>query len=114
MRIPCICIDAKNKPKEVDSKFWITEGEIYHVNLLMRNKIQDTPTIKMYSVGLEEVQMDETCLPYQYYRIDRFAFRPEDISKLIELGKLCSEVDWDSPIDIDELIGKPKELELLN
>lgn len=67
--IPCICVDAKNKPKEIPQDKWPSEGSEYHVNhiFVMRNQnnIQ----------GCELSEFDISMYaPYNCYRLSRFGF----------------------------------------
>jgi len=94
--IPCICIDDKNRPKEVPPQMWIMEGIEYHITHVQyftkQNNIQ--------GVYLHEVKI-KNCPPYEAYRLSRFAFKEEDVPKLIQLMKDCTELN---DIDINKLL----------
>ena len=87
--IECICIDDKHKPFQIPDSMWIKEGEKYTIVNITRHPNQNN----IKGVELAEVSMDETCLPYQFYRLGRFAFNPEDIPRLIEFMHECTELD---------------------
>jgi len=49
---------------------------------------------------LDEIDLDESCSPYSFFLAKRFAFRQEDLQRLIEFIKECTEVN----ISIKELM----------
>lgn len=95
--IPCICIDDTDKPSQIPKSKWVKEGKKYHVVYTVWSL-----TSKKLGVYLDEISLDETCLPYEYFSIDRFAFNIEDIDKLEKLIQDCSESDF----SMDELMGE--------
>lgn len=104
MKVPCICIDAKNKPKEIPLNMWSSEGIEYHIIHVYYLRSQG-----IQGVELEEVKL-KNCDPYNSYRITRFAFRVEDVVKLIELMKECTELN---EIDINKLLEETLKEEIL-
>lgn len=70
-----LCINAKNKPNDIQNKNWVVEGEEYTVLKLLKN----TFTKEQY-YSLAEVKPDA---PYGGYKVNRFAI-PEN-----ELEKYC-------------------------
>lgn len=102
MKVECICIDAKNRPSEVPLNMWISEGIQYTIVHIYRLSLQNN----ILAVELEEVKI-KGCEPYEFYRLDRFAFTEESFKKLIELMKACSELN---DINIQEIV---KDLELI-
>lgn len=100
--IKCICINDSKKPKQIPKSKWIKEGEVYHV-------IYTIWSITSNKVGvyLHEVSLDEECLPYEYFSIDRFMFDIDDLYKLKELIKNCSDAEF----SIEELM---EQTEILN
>ncbi len=104
MKVPCLCIDAKNRPQEIPLNKWISEGIQYTIL-----HIGTTVNRKILTCTLLEVTLDETCKPYDGYRLDRFAFKEEDIPKLLELMKSCSELNG---LNINELLEE-SQLEIL-
>tara|TARA_B100001146_G_C16027980_1_gene368029 strand:- start:107 stop:433 length:327 start_codon:yes stop_codon:yes gene_type:complete len=104
--VPCICIDAKNKPKEIPQEKWPVEGDKYHINhvfiMVNQNGIQ----------GCELSEFDISMhAPYNCYRLSRFAFKPEDLGKLIALIKECAQLNGIPDINIEELT---RELETVD
>ena len=95
MKVECICIDSKNKPVEIPLNKWIKENEIYNITHIY-NQIQQQG-IK----GVELLEFDIfECIPFNCYRLDRFAFTAENLKKLIEMMKDCTELN---DINIDNL-----------
>ena len=87
--IEAICIDASNKPNDIPNNKWLVEGEIYHiiytVTVLPQRKL---------AFHLAELELDESCHPYEYFLSTRFAIHEEDIEKLNELIQDCSDADF--------------------
>ena len=99
--IECICIDDKNKPKEIPSRKWVKAGEQYHVIFTCTVLPQ-----KLLAFQLAEIELTDAELPYEYFNSNRFAFTEENLLKLIELIKDCNDIDF----SMDELL-KQTELE---
>jgi nuclear transport factor 2 (NTF2) superfamily protein len=93
--IPCICINDKNRPKEIPVNKWIKEGQEYHV-------IYTVWSIPSNTLGLhlDEIWLDDCCPPYEFFKADRFAFTEENLKLLIELIKDCNDTDF----SMDELL----------
>lgn len=101
--IKCICINAKNKPPQVPFKKWVVEGNQYHVIAMIWDKR------KILGVHLSEIDLDETCAPYDLFRISRFVFNDADLDKLKALGEDCADINWDE----DSHLLKEIELETI-
>lgn len=99
--VPCICINAKNKPDTIPDKQWINEGSMYHITFIYYHTVQG-----IQGVELKEVNLNG-CDPYESYRLDRFAFTIDGLKQLFALMKSCTELN---DLDIEELI---KEQELI-
>jgi len=99
--VECICIDDKNRPKEIPINKWVKKDEkyniIYTVKVLPQNEV---------GVVLSEIELTDNELPYEYFLLRRFAFTEENLQKLIELIKDCNDTDF----SIDELL-KQTQLE---
>ena len=102
MNVSCLCINNKNRPKEILPQNWINQGTEYTINYVYYHVNQG-----IQGVTLNEVQTKS--LEYTSYRLDRFAFTQEGINQLIELMKECTEL---GKIDIEQLI-KESNLELI-
>jgi hypothetical protein len=63
-----ICINDANRPKQVPVEKWVKKGEMYTVIAttmmnIQRNKI---------GLKLAEIELDQSCFPYEYFSADRF------------------------------------------
>jgi len=103
--IPCICIDAIGKPKEILAGEWIQKGFKYHITHIYRHPLQGD----ILACELREVRLTKKSKPYETYRLSRFAFKPEDLEALKELALSCSELN---ELDIEKLF-EVNELEIL-
>ena len=93
--IKCICIDDKIKPKEIPANKWIKKGNEYNIIYTLTVMPQ-----KQLAVHIHEIELDETCAPYEYFLAKRFAFTHEDMHKLMQMIEDCSEIEF----SIDELM----------
>lgn len=93
--IPCICIDDKNKPNEVPANKWVKKGKEYNV-------IYTTTVMpqKQLALHLYEIELDETCAPYEYFLARRFAFTYDNMQKLMQMIEDCSDIEF----TVDELM----------
>lgn len=103
--IPCICIDAKNKPSEILIQNWISEGMKYHIIHVFKQMNKEQLGIK--GVLLREVNTKSE--KYNCYRLDRFAFTEKSIEDLIELMNICTGLD---EVNIKQLIEE-SDLQLI-
>jgi hypothetical protein len=87
--IECICIDDKNKPKEIPESKWVKEGDTYNVIFTLTVLPQ-----KELAFHLAEIELTDAELPYEYFLAKRFAFTEENLYKLIELIKDCNDTDF--------------------
>ena len=78
-----MCINDKNKPKEIPQEKWVQSGEIYTL-------IEAQPLLSSNSLGfvLAEITLGEDCFPYHYFNPDRFAPIDEQ-----EMNALEAELD---------------------
>jgi hypothetical protein len=93
--VKCICINDKNRPKEIPIKKWLKKGQEYHIIYTVTVLPQ-----KQLAFHLHEISLDECCVPYEYFLAHRFAFTEENLLLLMELIKDCSDTDF----SMDELI----------
>lgn len=96
MKVPCLCIDDKNRPKEILPQNWINENIEYHIT-----HVYYYPKQGIQGVLLEEVSTKSNV--YDSYRINRFAFTEESFEQLKQLMSLCTELN---SVDIDKLLEK--------
>ena len=87
--IDCICINDSNKPTQIPKDKWLVKGEKYHVIYTVTVLPQ-----KELAFHLHEIELDETCHPYEYFLANRFAFTQDGLKKLIQLIKNCSDTDF--------------------
>lgn len=104
--IECICIDAKNKPKEIPKDKWLIEGNKYHITYIYN-------MIKQGIMGctIAEKSIDDL-LPYNCYSLKRFAFTEEGIKAVIKMASTCAEFN-DFDLTEFERIAE-RELAILN
>ncbi len=95
-KIRCICINDANKPNEIKPNLWIKKGEQYTITHIYYHYQQG-----IQGCELKEVQLDDSCFPYQSFALTRFAIAKDDIPKLIQMIKDCSDLN---DIDVKELI----------
>jgi hypothetical protein len=98
--IKCICINDKNRPSKVPAEKWVKEGEEYTVIFTLVVLPQKT-----LAVQIDEIDLDESCRPYSFFLANRFAFRAEDLEKLIEFIRECSQVN----MSIKDLLNQTHE-----
>ena len=102
MSVECICINDQNKPRAIPKSKWLVKGQTYTV-------LYTTIVLpqKQLAFHLAEIELDESCKPYEYFLAHRFAFTEENLKKLIELIKDCN----DTAFSMDELL---KETDLID
>ena len=87
--ISCICINDKNRPRQIPQSKWVKEGQEYHIIYTVTVLPQ-----KQLAFHLYEIELDESCAPYEYFLAHRFAFTEENLKLLMELIKDCSDTDF--------------------
>lgn len=87
--IKCICIDNDNRPSAVPEEKWLEKGKEYTLAFTMTVHPQ-----KKLAFQVQEIDLDESCSPYTWFLASRFAFRQEDIGKLIEFIKDCNKITF--------------------
>lgn len=101
--IECICIDDANRPHEIPLEKWCKKGVRYKITHVYKMALQGN----ILGCSIYELPLGEDCAPYEMFRMSRFAFSVDDVSKVIELAKLCSDLDG---LDIEELIEEQLEV----
>jgi len=96
--VKCVCINDKHKPKEIPAQKWVTEGNEYTVVAIYK-MVQPGAVL---GVILASPTLDETCAPYECFRIGRFGFSLKDIPALIELIKNCDDLQDFDPMKLLE------------
>jgi hypothetical protein len=101
--VECICVNAKGRPKEIPSNKWLVEGNTYTVIYTVVVLPQ-----RQLAFHLEEIDLDETCKPYEYFLANRFAFTEENLEKLMELIEDCNKTSF----SIEELMTQTELAEI--
>ena len=99
--IEAICIDASGKPNNIPNNKWLQEGKVY--NIIYTTTVLPQEEL---AVSLAEINLDDSCYPYQYFLFSRFAIRRDDVADFENMIIDCIEAD----ISVKELM---KELNLV-
>jgi hypothetical protein len=84
-----VCVDAKNRPKEIPAHLWLESEELYTVKSVQ--KMENQPGV--IGLVLVEIDLPLEC-PYDSFRSDRFRPATEDDYAAIEAVKaLLEEVE---------------------
>ena len=102
MSVECICINDSDRPGEIPKHKWLKKNEKYTVIYTVTVLPQ-----KQLAFMLEEIELDETCHPYEYFLANRFAFTEDNLKKLIELIKDCNDTDF----SMEELLEQAELIE---
>lgn len=93
--VEVICIDGKNKPKEIPESKWLKEGNKYNVIFTVVCLPQ-----KELGFCLAEIELTESEMPFEFFLAKRFGITEENIEKMLELIKYCSDTNF----SIEELM----------
>ncbi len=86
--IKCICINDKDKPNDIPQNKWVKKGQEYTIIFTIMVLPQET-----LAVQLEEIDLDETCSPYEYFLAERFMFDIDDIQEFIDFIEECTDIN---------------------
>jgi hypothetical protein len=86
--IRCICIDDRDRPADFPLSKWVKDGEAYHINFAQVVLPQG-----IIAFQLEEIDLDESCYPYQYFAGNRFVIDARDKKKLERLVMDCADAN---------------------
>ena len=98
--VKCICINDKNRPSKVPANKWVKEGNEYTIIFTIVVLPQKT-----LAVQLEEIDLDESCMPYEFFLANRFAFTKDELEKLIALIEECNDIS----LSIKDLLKQTNE-----
>ena len=97
--VKCICINDNGRPKSIPPEKWVQnemEYTIVFASFLMpQNEL---------GLQLKEVNLDDSCFPYEYFLANRFVFYKDDFDKLVEFIKDCGDMN----VSVKELIKQTK------
>jgi len=87
--VKAYCIDDSGKPENFRQSKWLKKGQEYEI-------IYTCLCLPQREIGchLAELELGEQELPYTYFLLKRFAFTKENLLKLLELIKNCTETDF--------------------
>lgn len=91
-----MCINDANRPKEIPPHLWIKKDQKYHITHIFWHYQQ-----KINGVELAEIFLDDSCFPYQAFALNRFRVPQEEMKKLFQMLKNCTDLN---DIEIGELI----------
>jgi hypothetical protein len=63
-----VCINDSNRPSKIPQEKWVVKGKSYTVEFAVKLNIQ----VGKVGYKLAEIDLDETCFPYQYFSAERF------------------------------------------
>lgn len=98
--VKCICINDKNRPSKIPQEKWLKEGEEYTIIFTLIVLPQKT-----LAVQLDEIDLDESCMPYEFFLANRFAFTKEELEKLIAFIEECNHIS----LSIKDLLKQTNE-----
>jgi hypothetical protein len=98
-----MCVDDTQKPIQIPQNKWIVKNETYHITHIFK-QIQQ-PGIQGAEIAERDLSMH---FPYNCFRLDRFAFRKEDLPKVFQMIQDCSELN---DIDISTLVESLETIE---
>jgi hypothetical protein len=87
--IKCLCVNDKDKPNQIPNEKWIEMGKEYTLLFSMTVLPQ-----KQLAFQLNEIDLDDSCSPYTWFLAKRFAFRQDDLDKLVEFIKECNKITF--------------------
>jgi hypothetical protein len=87
--IKCVCINDKDKPSKIPQNKWLEEGREYTLAFSMTVLPQ-----KQLAFQVQEIDLDDSCSPYTWFLANRFAFREEDLDRLVEFIKDCNKITF--------------------
>ena len=84
-----LCINDAGKPVQIPQSKWIQSMVEYCPIRICRMAKQSD----ILGVELAEIDLDESCAPYELFRLNRFAYNPVDLEELKELIAMTNERD---------------------
>ena len=88
MSVKCICVNDKNCPIEISPQKWIKKDNEYSITHIYYHYQQG-----LQGAELAEIELTEENFPYQSFALNRFAFTKEELEKLMQMIKDCTELN---------------------
>ena len=100
--IEVICVDDKNRPKEIPAIDWVKEGEQYHVThiSLQVNQMENGQVVSGCDLYEKPLSIEKHS-PYECFRLSRFACTKENVEALIQMMIDCYNLP---KIEVEKLI----------
>ena len=100
--VKIICINDKNRPKEIPASDWVKEGDFYHITHVSIQVNQIENGVPVLGCDLYEKPLSlEKHNPYECWRLSRFGADNENLIALIKLIEDCYNLPKD---DITKII----------
>lgn len=95
--IKCICLNDKDRPSKIPAEKWVKNGHEYTITFASFVLPQ-----RQLAFQLSELDLDDSCLPYEYFLANRFGFSLEEFDKLIDFVKECNDIS----VSVKELMNQ--------
>ncbi len=99
MKVEVYCITDKDKPEIIPQDEWIEEGKVYEVEHVYQSTHPKTKGITMFKLK----GVDISKYGFGGFRYSRFMMTAENLLKLQELTKICTELN---DVDLVEMINE--------
>jgi hypothetical protein len=85
--ITCVCINDSNRPSKIPEHKWLVQDLEYTLFFAIVVLPQ-----RQLAFQLQEIDLDDSCAPYEYFLASRFAFSIDDLEKLNEFVQDCTNI----------------------
>ena len=102
--VNCICINDEGRPAQIGPEKWVKKDDQYRITHVYFHPKQGIQGCTLY-----EKPLDESCQPYETFKLARFAIHHDDLEAFIELCRMCTELN---DVEIEKLIEE-SELQLV-
>jgi hypothetical protein len=101
--VKIICVNDKNRPKEIPQSDWIKEGETYHIThvSIQVNQIENGKPVLGCDLYEKPLSIEKH-YPYECFKLWRFATDEENTKALIELIQDCYNLPKDNVLKLIE------------
>ena len=94
-----ICIDDSDKPDEIPDALWVKQDQIYTIDEVAKLPLQGN----RLGYTFKEVELDESCFPYEYYDADRFIFLLDIAAEVIFIETEDDDDDTSATANFESL-----------